>query len=190
MFADLFVLTLVSCDIVRWMFGENGVEIYTPDGSEVLKSIPPEKVCKNATSSSSGESRIRCDFNDVVFDGNKYVWASVARGVPKMDVFRIDSGDLVGSFDTCGGPTDLDFHPLREELWVHCSGFSDAEESHLDVFSTITPTAPVSTRVLMHDNSNLRSSGRVMVHGSFGDVGYAKSMDSPITTRLICRSKL
>jgi len=88
-----------------WMFGDNGVSIFTPDGSEEVKNLAAENVCKNVTSD-DGSSRLRCDWNDVVSDGNKYVWASVARGVPKIDIFRIDTGDLVGSIGTCGDPRD------------------------------------------------------------------------------------
>lgn len=53
-----------------WMFGSNGVQIYNADGSEELKSLPPEKVCKE-TLNSDGTTRVRCDFMDVVSDGKK-----------------------------------------------------------------------------------------------------------------------
>lgn len=161
-----------------WMFGEHGVSIFNPDGSEQVKTIEPEKVCRNVTSS-SGSSRIRCDFYDVVSDGQKYVWAAVASGVPKIDVFRIDTGDLVGSFDTCGSPRDLDYHPLREEIWVHCADYSDVEASHMDVFSAVTPTVPVSTTITMHDNTALRSYGKLEVHASLGDVAYSTVTGHP-----------
>jgi hypothetical protein len=161
-----------------WMFGANGVSIYTPDGSQEVKTIAPEHVCKNVTSD-DGSSRVRCDFSDVVSDGNKYVWASVARGVPKIDVFRIDTGDLVGSFPTCGSPGDMDVHPSREEIWVHCRGFSNSSESHIDVFSSVSPTTPISTSIQMHDNTNLRSSGKLAVHADLGDVGYSTVSGQP-----------
>jgi len=161
-----------------WMFGENGVSIFTPDGSEEVKTIPPEKVCKNVTSD-DGSSRVRCDFTDVVSDGNKFVWASVARGVPKIDVFRIDTGDLVGSFQTCGSPGDLDVHPLREEIWVHCSEYSNTSDSHMDVFSTVSPTAPIPATIQMHDNTNLRSRGKIAVHSDMGDVAYSTVSGQP-----------
>ena len=155
-----------------WMFGENGVSIYSPDGSEEVKTLPPERVCKNVTSD-DGSSRIRCDFNDVVSDGKKYVWASVARGVPKIDVFRIDTGDIVGSFGTCGNPRDLDYHPLREEIWVHCGEYSNISQSHMDVFSANAPTAPITSTITLHDNTNLRSWGKLKTHATLGDVAYS-----------------
>jgi len=161
-----------------WMFGANGVSVFNPDGSEEVKTIEADKVCRNVTSS-SGSSRIRCDFYDVVSDGQKYVWAAVASGVPKIDIFRIDTGDLVGSFDTCGSPRDLDYHPLREEIWVHCGDFSDVEASHMDVFSAVAPSAPISTTIKLHDNTALRSSGKLEVHASLGDVAYSTVTGHP-----------
>jgi len=166
-----------------WMFGENGVSIFTPDGSEEVKTIPPENVCKNVTSD-DGSSRVRCDFTDVVSDGNKFVWATVARGVPKIDVFRIDTGDLVGSFQTCGSPGELDVHPLREEIWVHCSEYSNFSESHMDVFSTVSPTAPITATVRMHDNTNMRSRGKIAVHSDMGDVAYSTVSGQPFLYKI------
>jgi hypothetical protein len=161
-----------------WMFGESGVSIFTPDGSQQLKNIAPERVCKNVTSDDGG-SRVRCDFYDVVSDGKKYVWASVARGVAEIDIFRIDTGDLVGSFKTCGSPRELDYHPLREEIWVHCAEYSNSSKSHMDVFSAATPTAPITSTISLHDNTELRSDGKLKVHASLGDVAYSTVEGNP-----------
>lgn len=103
----------------------------------------------------------------------------MARGVPKIDVFRIDTGDLVGSFGTCGSPRDLDYHPMREEIWVHCSEYSDIAGSHMDVFSANSPTAPITTTISMHDNTNMRSYGKLEVHSSLGDVAYSTVSGQP-----------
>lgn len=161
-----------------WMFGENGVQVYNADGSEELKSIPPEKVCKD-TLNSDGTTRVRCDFMDVVSDGRKYVWTAVARGVPTIDVFRIETGDLVGSFPTCGSPWKLDYHPLREEVWVHCSAFSDTSESHLGVFSANNPAASVPAAIALHNNTALRSYGRLVVDGELGDSAWSTVYGMP-----------
>ena len=58
------------------MFGEKGVQIFTPDGATIVKSIPPEKVCKE-TKNSDGSTRVRCDFYDVVSDGKKVRAATI-----------------------------------------------------------------------------------------------------------------
>jgi hypothetical protein len=154
-----------------WAFGEAGVQIYAPDGSELVKSIPPERACHNT--GTTGAPDLQCDFLDVISDGHKYVWASINRGHDMIDVFNIDSGSFVGSFATCGSPRDLDLHAGREELWVHCSDFSAMEESHMDVFSIASPAVPIQSRVLMHDNTEARSYGQLEVDESLGDIGYA-----------------
>jgi hypothetical protein len=103
----------------------------------------------------------------------------VARGVPMVDVFRIDTGDLVGSFATCGSPSRLDYHPLREEVWVHCQGFSDTTQSHLDVFSAASPAASIPATIALHDNTAARSYGRLVVDSTLGDNAYSTVYGDP-----------
>ena len=85
----------------------------------------------------------------------------------------MDTGKLIGSFGTCGAPRDLDYHPLREEIWVHCSDFSDMESSHMDVFSSASPSAAAETSVMLHNNTEARSYGKLVVHESLGDVAFS-----------------
>jgi len=162
-----------------WMFGTGGVQVYTADGSTLVKSTPPEKVCKERDY--RGTMSLRCDFNDVVSDGKKYVWTAVTRAVPKIDVFRIDTGDLVGSFATCGDPRQLEYHPLREEVWVHCNSFNNETESqsHLDVFSAVSPTATIPMTIKMHDNTLLRSDGKLKVAAELGEYAYGTVTGEP-----------
>eukprot|EP00980_Cylindrotheca_fusiformis_P024622 scaffold12169_cov132-Cylindrotheca_fusiformis.AAC.10 len=154
-----------------WVFGEDGVTIFSADGEHEMNHVPPEQACHNVTGR-GGSYGISCDFADVVSDGRKYVWAVLSRQ-PQVDIFSIDSGAKVGSFDTCQSPRDLDYHSLREEMWVSC-GASD-EDSHMDVFSVQSPSTPISTTVKMHDGSNARASGMFETDATLGDVGYATS---------------
>jgi len=147
------------------------LQVYNPDGSKLVASVAPERACHNT--GTKEEPDLTCYFSDVVSDGHKYVWATVRRGEDKIEVFNIDSGAFVGSFLTCGSPQDLDFLEGREELWVHCSDYSEMEQSHMDVFSTITPAVPITTRVLLHDNTEARSYGKLEDDDTLGDVGYA-----------------
>lgn len=156
-----------------WAFGYNGVSIYNPDGSEEVKSHAPEKVCYNTTNY-RGDYQVRCDFMDVESDNKKYIWAAVSRGIPKINVFSIDTGDMVGAFPTCDEPRDLELHALRDEMWVHCSNINNITNSHMDVFSTSSPAATTSPRVLMHNaTSEMRSYGKTVVDSSLGDVAYS-----------------
>jgi len=96
-----------------------------------------------------------------------------------IDVFRIDTGDLVGSFATCGSPGRMDYHPLREEVWVHCNAFSDTSESHLDVFSAVSPSASIPSAIALHDNTAMRSYGRLVVDSELGDSAYSTVYGQP-----------
>lgn len=110
------------------------------------------------------------------------MWSAVARGVPVIDVFRIDTGDLVGSFPTCGSPWKMDYHPLREEVWVHCSKFSENDavgESHMGVFSANSPAASVPAKIALHNNTALRSYGRLVVDGELGDSAWSTVYGMP-----------
>ena len=53
-----------------WMLSEKGIQIFTPGGARIVKSIPPKKVCKESKNS-DGLTCVRCNFFDVVSDGKK-----------------------------------------------------------------------------------------------------------------------
>ena len=158
-----------------WHFSTNGLNIFSPDGSANLKSYSPDEVCHNYTSSSSW--RYRCDWYDVVSDGKKYVYAAVTRGSKKLDVFDIDSGNFIGAINTCENPRDLEYHALRDEVWVRCSK-GTSEESHMDVinsnglFSDSVSTVKVS-------NSTGNAYGYTTVDATLGDVGYVTDRSEP-----------
>jgi hypothetical protein len=50
------------------MFNKKGVQIFTPDGPTIIKSIPPEKVCKE-TKNFDGLTCAHCNFYNVISDG-------------------------------------------------------------------------------------------------------------------------
>ena len=111
-------------------------------------------------------------------DGKKYVWGAVSRGVPKIDVFDIDTGDTVGSFETCRGPRDIEYHPLRDEIWVRCMGTNsgdehDESETYIDVFSATSPGVDTSANILVTTNSTFSAYGYSVIDNTLGDVGYA-----------------
>ena len=49
----------------------------------------------------------------------------------------------------------------------------------MDVFSATSPTASIPVSITMHDNSNMRSSGKLEVHASLGDVAYSTVSGQP-----------
>ncbi|KAL7550471.1 hypothetical protein ACHAWF_014861 [Thalassiosira exigua] len=169
-----------------WLFGRDGVHVYTPDGSEHLSHVPNEQMCESEADF-KGPSHMYCRFRDVVSDGKKYVWTNSPRSEDGIAVFDIDTGSLVGAFETCVGPNDLEYHAVRDEVWVRCSGGADAnstgdDPSHLDVISASSPTGEAQTDILLKDRAlqeGLSSKGYTVVHHSLGDVGYLTDDSDP-----------
>mmetsp|Transcript_28184 Transcript_28184/g.40831 ORF Transcript_28184/g.40831 Transcript_28184/m.40831 type:complete len:243 (-) Transcript_28184:1195-1923(-) len=159
-----------------WVFGADGIFVYSPDG-EVLKSrMDSEGIC-GPKADFTGPSHFYCRFNDIVSDGKKYVWAAVNRGKPMIDVFDIDSGAVIGSFNTCNGPENLEYHALRDEVWVRCSEVVEGvgETTNLDVLSASNPSGDIQMDVLLQERAleeGVTSDGYTVIDNSLGDVGY------------------
>jgi len=159
-----------------WHFGKGGLNIFSPDGGTLVKEFGADQICHNTTGYGGSGWRIRCDFYDVVSDGKKYVYAAIARGVAKINVFDIDSGNMVGALPSCESPNDLDYHSLRDEVWIKCyapGGIS----SYIDVVSASAITADIETNITLVDNGYSR--GHFVTDPALGDVGYATDRDSP-----------
>ena len=83
-----------------WVMGDNGLQIYTSDGNTLLKNTPAADLCHKVASSyhdPDSPLAIDCSWGDVASDGSKYVWASVSRGAEVLNVFSIDTGDMVAT---------------------------------------------------------------------------------------------
>lgn len=122
---------------------------------------------------------------DIVSDGKKYVWAAINRaGNPHIYAFDIDSASLVGSFQTCSSPDSLEYHPLRDEIWVRCTDVevNSTVATNLDVFSASTPGVDIQVDILTKEralNEGLTSNGYSVVDYTLGDVGYMTDSDLP-----------
>jgi hypothetical protein len=162
-----------------WIFGSGGIAIFNPDGTSQLKSIEPDNICHMVTGYRGGDPSLSCNFYDAVSDGKKYVWAAVSRGVPKIDILEIDTGSVVGSFETCMNPRDLEYHPLREEIWVRCANVESnaTYPSYMDVFSTSSPSVAISSDMKFKEDTTINSWGYTVVDNTLGDVGYSTDWD-------------
>ena len=167
-----------------WVFGQSGVAVYSPDGSERKNYIAPEYICDKEPAYTGTGFHIPCRFYDIVSDGKKYVWAAVARGINKIDVFDINTGAVIGNFETCFSPNTLEYHPLRDEIWVRCFDINEnvTSASHLDVFSASSPSVNIQTDFLLRDDAKtegISSRGHTIVHSTLGDVGFLTDRDLP-----------
>ena len=167
-----------------WHFGGGGLNIFSPDGSETLKATAPEEICHNVTGYRGGAMELSCSFYDVVSDGKKYVWAATSRDDSTISVFDIDTGSIVGRHQGCESPHDLEFHPLRDEIWLRCedTDVNSTDITHLDVLSASNPSGAVQTNILVGDRAleeGLSSSGYTVIHPDLGDVGYITDDSNP-----------
>lgn len=176
-----------------WLFGEGGVYVYSPDGRVQKNHIDGSAVCQSKEDF-EGPSYMYCRFNDIVSDGKKFVWAALSRGKPTVDVFDIDSGSMVGSFDTCESPSTLEYHPLRDEVWIRCSDVVEngTAQTNLDVISAANPAGDIQTDILLKDRAlseGLSSRGYSVIDNTLGDVGYLTDSELPYLFKMDLSTK-
>ena len=160
----------------KWLFSSDGVYVFSPDGNELLSHVPQEQVCEDKDTF-TGRPHMYCRFNDAISDGKKYVWAATSRQDSSITVFDINSGAIVGNFKSCEKPHDLEYHPLRDEVWVRCSGMDNDsnDPTHLEVFSASNPSGEIPTNILAGERAlkeGLSSSGYSVIAPALGDIGY------------------
>lgn len=182
--ADKFYHERPSIGPSMWLFGTEGVYIYSIDGKEQIKHLKNTDICETVVGRSGKESQ-DCAFKTAVSDGHKYVWASNTQGSGRVDVFDIDTADFVASNPVCSMPWDLDYHPSREEIWLHC--WSPKEEEgdtgHIDVIS-VNAISSDAKQVTMGDDINLTGHGTVIVDSTLGPVGYGSVLSSPVLYKI------
>eukprot|EP00593_Proboscia_inermis_P006221 CAMPEP_0171313220 /NCGR_PEP_ID=MMETSP0816-20121228/39657_1 /TAXON_ID=420281 /ORGANISM="Proboscia inermis, Strain CCAP1064/1" /LENGTH=240 /DNA_ID=CAMNT_0011800293 /DNA_START=222 /DNA_END=944 /DNA_ORIENTATION=- len=165
-----------------WHFGSGGLNIFSPDGSKIVKELGAGKVCPNTTGYSGSGWRVRCDFYDVVSDGEKYVFTATARGVAKINVFEIVTGNIVGALPTCESPNDLDYPSLQDKVWIHCRD-QNKDGSYLDVVSASGLSSDSATNITFTDD-DVPFRGYESTDPSLGHVGYATDRDSPFLYKI------
>jgi len=165
------------------------MRIYSPDGTQRKVTTSANEICHNVTGYRGGEFELSCAFYDIVSDGKKFVWSAVSRGVSKIDVFDIDTGATVGSFETCMTPRDIEYHPLRNEIWVRCMATSDPFGGYMDVFSADSPGSDSSVSINLTGNHSLSAYGFSVIDNSLGDVGYATVWNKPALFKIDLSSR-
>lgn len=159
-----------------WTFGPQGIVVHSVDGGSVLHRLPQSAFCPAHTDRMTGLETTDCSFFDVASDGRRHVWAAVTSGTSRVEAFDIDSGALVAAVPTCSTPLDLDYHPAREEMWLHCAGETPGHEGHVDIFSTNSLAMDYTP---VHLNETGRVYGRSVFHSSLGNFGYASVYKVP-----------
>jgi len=168
-------------DAAMWVLGSDGVSIFSADGMDTIKVMEKENVCHNVSSYRGEGYSVDCSFYDAKSDGEKYVWASVSRGASVIDVFDINTGDVVASIPTCQTPRDLNFHQGRGEMWVRCMA-PDPENftlpGHIQSFSTNNLASP-SRSIKLVDDVDFSAYGYAEFSSDLGDTGYSTVYGKP-----------
>jgi len=169
-----------------WYFSGEGLTIYSPDGSKVLKEHRKSSLCQPYTS--RGETSEDCYFFSMASDGHKYVWATTLAGTHRVEAFDIDSGEYAGYMPTCSTPLDLEYHPTRQEMWLRCAqeDIANGHEGEIDVFSSGSLSLDMEHIYL---NKTGRPYGRLAIHSSLGTYGYASALDQPELIEMDLSSK-
>jgi len=163
-----------------WVFGTQGIFIYNEDGSELKKHLPAEKICLPITDEDTGEVSHSCAWRGVVSDGANNVWATNTNAGSFVEVFNIDRGIHVATLPTCGFPWNIDFNPLRSEVWVHCWSPKPelGDTGHIDVFSTASVSLNLDQIAL--GELQVHGHGTVVTDSSMPNVLYGNTLDAPI----------
>lgn len=172
-----------------WVFGTQGVFIYNEDGSELKKHLPAEEICLPITDEDTGETTHSCAWRGVVSDGSNNVWATNTNAGAYVEVFNIDRGMHVATLPTCGFPWNIDFNPLRSEVWVHCWSPKPelGDEGHIDVFSTASVSLDMSQIAL--GELQVHGHGTVVTDSSMPNVVYGNTLDAPILFEIDANTK-
>lgn len=156
-----------------WHFSADGLIVFSPDG-QVLKQPPKSTVCKEYEvtneETNATETVDSCRFFELRSDGHRYVWAGSRAAVDQVEAFDIDTAELVGSVGTCRVPMDLDYHPGRQEMFVHC------HTGEVDVFSSNTFGSDFSVIDLGVGGF---PSGRLVSHPTLGATAYSATSSNP-----------
>ena len=136
-----------------WLFGYDGVVAYSPNGGERRSHVPNELVCEEPDP--DVPSHRYCRFRKIVSDGKGHVFAGLSHPGHPIAVFDIDTGSLVGTFNSCVGPNDLEYQALRDEVWVRCTGLdaNSTDPTHLKVFSASNPSGEIGTDILLKERA-------------------------------------
>jgi len=177
--ADIYYGQKRQLEGSMWLFSKDGVSIYDPSG-EVIHIHDKNQVCPNKSTSYRPPyiTTQTCSYFDVASDGHQYVWAANFDDSPnKVDIFDINTGDYVGYTPTCSTPLDLNYHPMRREMWVRCAGNTTDAPGHMDVFST--NSIGTNHEMIQFETDSQRNYGRMETHSAMGNVGFATTYNQP-----------
>lgn len=169
-----------------WHFNPDGLAIFAPNG-DLLKQHPKKMVCPSYKAQDGSPSN-ECYYYAYASDGHQYVWAGSMAGDHHVQAFDIDTGDYAGYLDTCSTPLDMEYHPVRREMFVRCAqeDTTGGSPGEIDVFSSASLSSDIP---MVSFNATRRPYGRLAIHSSMGPYGYSLAYDQNYITEMDLSSK-
>mmetsp|Transcript_19021 Transcript_19021/g.45658 ORF Transcript_19021/g.45658 Transcript_19021/m.45658 type:complete len:657 (+) Transcript_19021:460-2430(+) len=170
-----------------WVFAQDGVHIFSPDGAELLVRHDEDTACHAVLDpwSPPGTVQDDCWAMDPVHDGENYVFVGNNNWVEDgfVDVYSMWTGTRIASVPVCTLPYHMEYAPGRRELWVSCwlrpqdeNSSNETDRGTIEVIQTQAlgaPPAQISTRGWdQHVHSD------VVVDASIPNKAYELSMES------------
>lgn len=157
-----------------WHFSGDGLIVFNPEG-DVLKQPPKSTVCQTYDVTDQDTNKTTtvdsCRFFELASDGHRYVWAGSRAATDQVEAYDIDTAEHVGHVSTCRVPMDLDYHPTRQEMFVHC------HTGELEVFSSNSFASSEFGRIDLQVEGS--PSGRFILHPTLGATGYSATSPNP-----------
>jgi len=174
-----------------WVFGTAGIFIYNADGSELKKHLPAEEICLPLVDADTNVTSHACAWRGVVSDGANNVWATNTNAGSFVEVFNVDKGMHVATLPTCGFPWNIDFNPLRNEVWVQCWSPKpeQGDDGQIDVFSTASVSLEMTQIALGGNVSTYSGHGTVVTDSSMPNTVYGNVLDAPLLFEIDANTK-
>lgn len=184
--ADIYYHEKPVLGASMWHFSPDGLSIFSPSG-DILKEHSKNVLCPKYSSWDGTESE-DCYYYTWASDGHEYVWAGSMAGDHVVQVFDIDTGDYAGYIDTCSTPLDLEYHPVRKEMYLRCAQEDTAggNPGEIDVFTSASLSVDLP---MVKFNATTRPYGRLAIHSSMGPIGYSLAYDQNYITEMDLSSK-
>jgi len=169
-----------------WIFSQDGVRMFEPDGSDVVVYHKNTEVCEvveDPWAEVSGVMQEDCWHMSAVNDGENYVFVNNGNYVEDsyVDVFSMWNGRYLGNIPMCSLAYNMMYSPNRRELWVDCwlrpadynkSNMTDL--GNVEVLSTRNIGAPL-THIDVH-GFDAHNHGNILVHESIPNKAYRFTM--------------
>lgn len=181
-----------------WVFAQDGVHIFSPDGAELLVRQDKSAACHAVLDPWSPPETVQddCWAMDPVHDGENYVFVGNNNWVEDgfVDVYSMWTGTRLASVPICSLPYHMEYAPGRRELWVSCwlrpqeeNSSNVTDRGTIEVIQTQALGAPPTQISTRGWDKHVHS--EIVVDPSIPNKAYELSMESDAIYEIDAGSK-